>query len=381
MKRRVLRAHANKRCLRLISAEHGLLLDTYNVLCDASFLRAFCISFGTSGASNKVGGNGTGADGKNRMVPSRALQALMYETFAAATSHAAHADVDPSACKKPKGIALTLCYLPETATTLRRLVQQQGQQGGGKASRGKRKGKNTCSSAVADSLLSGLECIAYGRDANAPEMRNEGKAIAKFIADVSRGVGDEVYSLMGRKNAHCFFVATQSHDVRRLLPESTALMRLTTSPVALWIERNGNTFCYNDAHGGSNDACVGGTRTTSRENRNAGLAAKGKSLSAADLAFMHHLSPHLVPGASTSKRRRLEAVGKPSHSDANSSECGGGGTAPGGNTVVAAVRAVKRGGGIFARKKAKGPNPLSVKKKRVRECVRVCSDSAGRKRT
>ncbi|KPA75774.1 hypothetical protein ABB37_08306 [Leptomonas pyrrhocoris] len=50
MKRRVLRAHANKRCLRILSASHQLRTPSsgdrrYAVLCDASFLRAVLLSY------------------------------------------------------------------------------------------------------------------------------------------------------------------------------------------------------------------------------------------------------------------------------------------------------------------------------------------------
>lgn len=40
MKRRVLRAHANKRHLRHICASHALSPNNYNILVDASFLRS-----------------------------------------------------------------------------------------------------------------------------------------------------------------------------------------------------------------------------------------------------------------------------------------------------------------------------------------------------
>ncbi|KPI83772.1 hypothetical protein ABL78_7188 [Leptomonas seymouri] len=50
MKRRVLRAHANKRCLRILSASNQLRTPSsgdrgYAVLCDASFLRAVLLSY------------------------------------------------------------------------------------------------------------------------------------------------------------------------------------------------------------------------------------------------------------------------------------------------------------------------------------------------
>ncbi|CAM37419.1 conserved hypothetical protein [Leishmania braziliensis MHOM/BR/75/M2904] len=43
-----------------------------------------------------------------------------------------------------------------------------------------------------------------------------------------------------------FFVATQSHDVRRRLAAATPLLRLTTSPDALWIEQRGTAYHYGE---------------------------------------------------------------------------------------------------------------------------------------
>ncbi|KAG5510224.1 hypothetical protein GH5_08331 [Leishmania sp. Ghana 2012 LV757] len=43
-----------------------------------------------------------------------------------------------------------------------------------------------------------------------------------------------------------FFVATQSHDVRRRLAAVTPLLRLTTNPDALWIEQRGTAYHYDE---------------------------------------------------------------------------------------------------------------------------------------
>ncbi|ESL09855.1 hypothetical protein TRSC58_02420 [Trypanosoma rangeli SC58] len=362
MKRRVLRAHANKRCLRLISAEHGLRLDAYSILCDASFLRALVL-----------------AEGAGDRSPAQTLKALMYDTFAAATSHGWNEkDTDNAAgtaqVRKPKDLSCVVHYLPETATALRRMAQQQQQQPEerGTASAPHKQSGNeknlrppaACEKSrpllsVVESLLAGLECTGGG-DSSAS--RNEAKAIAQFVAAGSVE-GRIPHAAQKRKNAHFFFVATQSHDVRRLLPRNAALIRLTTSPTALWIERNGDAFHYG----------VGGAGNTSGQE--AAAARGGKMLSAADVAFMRHLSADLLPAAGAKKRRRVESNNAPARiSEAT--------MAPQPKATPVTGHRGDMGGGSAKRprrKAAGGPNPLAVKKKRMREVFRV--DSGVSKKT
>ncbi|RNE98039.1 hypothetical protein TraAM80_09007 [Trypanosoma rangeli] len=361
MKRRVLRAHANKRRLRLISAEHGLRLDAYSILCDASFLRALVL-----------------AEGAGDRSPAQTLKTLMYDTFAAATSHGWNEkDTDNAAgaaqVRKHKDLSFAVHYLPETAMALRRMAQQQQQPEERETASAPRKRNGNEGNlrqpavreqsrpllSVVESLLAGLECTGGG-DSSAS--RNEAKAIAQFVAAGS--VESRIpHAAQKRKNAHFFFVATQSHDVRRLLPRNAALIRLTTSPTALWIERNGDAFHYG----------VDGANNTSGQE--AAAATGGKMLSAADVAFMRHLSADLLPAAGVKKRRRAES----NNAAARISEVT---MAPHPKaTPVTGHRGDMGGGGAKRprRKAAGGPNPLAVKKKRVREVFRV--DSGVSKKT
>lgn len=362
MKRRVLRAHANKRNLRLLSAEHGLRLDAYNVLCDASFLRAVALAENNSARSL-----------------AKALKGLVYDTFAAATSHAVQESSDTSSgeARRFKDLSLSLFYLPETATALRRLAQRQEEQGMPSSSvKGKRGGAGKCEgkftskdgknekgslSGVLESLLSGLECI--GRE-NVAVHKNEAKAIAQFVAAAASGQGLPP-TIQERRNARCFFVATQSHDVRRLLPGNTALIRLTTSPTALWIEKNADAFHYNE----------GGIKQTPTHSASAPLQGV-KGLSAMDVAFIRHLSEDLLPGASATKRRRLVSPNDGARTSAAVSA-----TPTGDKTTTGADHddGVEKQKNIRRRKGgAHRPNPLAMKKKRVREVFRVDSGAPRR---
>ncbi|RNF10020.1 uncharacterized protein Tco025E_06855 [Trypanosoma conorhini] len=359
MKRRVLRAHANKRRLRLLSAEHGLRLDAYSILCDASFLRALMLATGASDRS-----------------PARALKALMYETFAAATAHVskeaeAGAEAGSAAgapqVRRPKDLTLALYYLPETATSLRRMAQQrlagwetasaprkQKERNEGSATTPAVRDERRTPLSMVESLLAGLECA--GGEAAATG-RNEAKAIAQFLAAAGSVESRIPHAAQERKNAHFFFVATQSHDVRRLLPRSAALIRLTTSPTALWIERNGDAFHYGEE---------GAANSTPRQESAA--AAGGKVLSAADVAFMRHLSADLVPAAGANKRRRSETSNAAAAKMPDTTAAPQPKAAP----MTGHKSSMRRGNATRSRRKAVGgPNPLAVKKKRVREVFRV----------
>ncbi|CCD14498.1 unnamed protein product, partial [Trypanosoma congolense IL3000] len=191
MKRRVLRAHANKRRMRLISAEHGLCLDGYNILCDASFLRAI-----STAICNHNLGRGCGDPSAVRSSPQRTLMSVMYQTFNAATSHTPQGAVAEGAEQpKLKGMTLSLYYLPETATTLRRVVRPgNGEKDAatqtGKCNGGMRASEKGDVSAVAEVLLKGLERVRYKNPdltTDATQPRNEARAIAQFIADMKAG--------------------------------------------------------------------------------------------------------------------------------------------------------------------------------------------------
>ncbi|RNF14642.1 hypothetical protein TcG_07548 [Trypanosoma cruzi] len=354
MKRRVLRAHANKSRLRLLSAENGLRLDSYNILCDASFMRAFLLAEGSSEGS-----------------PAQALRALMYDTFSAATSHVSREEdgsrsSSSARIKKPKELNLSVYYLLETATTLRRMFQrrQEEEQEDAATRRKRKRNEKELTSLeinkkgrhfilVVESLLEGLECIR-GEDVSAN--KNEAKAIARFLAAAGSKEGPPTRTAQGRKNANFFFVATQSHDVRRLLPGNAALIRLTTLPTALWIEKNGDAFHYG----------VDGAKNTPLHD--ASVPTRGKTLSAADVAFMRHLSAELVPaGVGANKSTWVGSKGATSKT-LNATLAMQNKATPdtGSKNGVRGENASRS-----RRKSARGPNPLAVKKKRVREVFRV----------
>ncbi|CBH09051.1 hypothetical protein, conserved [Trypanosoma brucei gambiense DAL972] len=438
MKRRVLRAHANKRRLRILSAEHGLCLDSYNILCDASFLRAvghaicnnnFSMGGGggggtSSGINNNINNNNKNNNNNNNKngisemhePPVRTLKALMHETFAAAASQTTQSDSEPAEkSKQQKGINLSLYYLPETATALRRMVQREEKNDVEKVTnRGsKGHGKNISSAshagggikkcglgAVAEALLKGLMCVGYqNRETTSTAEvssesggRNEGKAVTQFITEVASGK-PHGYSVHGGKNANFFFVATQSHDVRRLLPADSALIRLTTMPTALWIERNGDSFNY-EGSGKMNNR----NANSSNYNHNKSYGSSGsgdvhndfhcggvrvgghKGLSEADIAFMRHLSANLVPGAEPPLKRargfdNIKSVtdGIPRVAKGKSQRDAAVTSRSGDSSVSAFVK-------HSSRRKARGPNPLSVKKKRKREVLRVDVSASQRKK-
>ncbi|KEG08021.1 hypothetical protein DQ04_08201010 [Trypanosoma grayi] len=95
-------------------------------------------------------------------------------------------------------------------------------------------------------------------------------------------------------------------------------------------------------------------------------------LSAADVAFMRHLSADLVPDDRPGKRRRVETL--PATVAAtydNSRKNSAAMDANVNGTPARSPQGVGAKKGPPHRKGARGPNPLAVKKKRVREVFRV----------
>ncbi|ESS61960.1 hypothetical protein TCDM_10402 [Trypanosoma cruzi Dm28c] len=244
MKRRVLRAHANKSRLRLLSAENGLRLDSYNILCDASFMRAFLLAEGSSEGS-----------------PAQALRALMYDTFSAATSHVSREEdgsrsSSSARIKKPKELNLSVYYLLETATTLRRMFQrrQEEEQEDAATRRKRKRNEKELTSLeinkkgrhfilVVESLLEGLECIR-GEDVSAN--KNEAKAIARFLAAAGSKEGPPTRTAQGRKNANFFLLprsrmtfagfcqATPPSSVSQHYPRRCGLKKMAMHFTTVW---------------------------------------------------------------------------------------------------------------------------------------------------
>lgn len=187
-----------------------------------------------------------------------------------------------------------------------------------------------------------------------------------------------------------FFIATQSHDVRRRLPSNTALLRLTTKPDAMWIELRGTAYTYDDdtgkisraggRHGGEEkrtrspaaDKASSAQRVSRAHTSTAAAAAAASmssrgptvmsvapALSRADVAFMKHLgtATHVpLPEKATASTTATTTATTTSPAAAAST-----GKAEEGAAPVAARK----------RSRQKGQNPLSMKKKQKREVFRA----------
>ncbi|KAG5484482.1 hypothetical protein LSCM1_07852 [Leishmania martiniquensis] len=202
---------------------------------------------------------------------------------------------------------------------------------------------------------------------------------------------DAAFSTASRPfSPRAFFVATQSHDVRRRLAAVTPLLRLTTNPDALWIEQRGTAYHY-DEEGTEGRRPREGSRAASgqpsssaaaapsswsglrssepRSARVAGysrapasphapatavtVVAAAPQLSRADVAFMRCLgaaSEVALPGKVS---HHLHQQSKLSASPATGNKASG---------IASADR---------KRRRQKGQNPLSMKKKRRREVFRA----------
>ncbi|KAG5483609.1 hypothetical protein CUR178_08276 [Leishmania enriettii] len=205
------------------------------------------------------------------------------------------------------------------------------------------------------------------------------------------GNGADATSTASRPfSPRAFFVATQSHDVRRRLAAVTPLLRLTTNPDALWIEQRGTAYHYDEegaaarrpreghrtvgekssshvAAAPSSWSCrrssesesprvTGSSRTLSSPQAAATAAtvvAAAPQLSRADVAFMRCLgtAPEVpLPGK----------ISRHPHQQQQSS------VSPAtGNGLSSRASADRK------RRRQKGQNPLSMKKKQRREVFRA----------
>ncbi|CAC9462979.1 conserved hypothetical protein [Leishmania infantum JPCM5] len=191
-----------------------------------------------------------------------------------------------------------------------------------------------------------------------------------------------------------FFVATQSHDVRRRLAAVTPLLRLTTNPDALWIEQRGTAYQYGEegaearrphigmkgpgncsslsvaaaasSRGGRGSSEPGPSRSArfshTLSSPHAATAtttviAAAPQLSRADVAFMKHLG--------TAAEVPLPA--KPSHHPhpQEQQQLQPRASPASGNGVSDRAPADRK------RRRQKGQNPLSMKKKQRREVFRA----------
>lgn len=139
------------------------------------------------------------------------------------------------------------------------------------------------------------ECALWPDAVGPSQPRNELKAIAAAVKESKLFV----------------FVATQSHDLRAMLPNQTGVLRASFGPLAVWVESNDHSSTGNDTQKAT------------------------QTLPVADVAYLKSLGLS-IPGEATVKVQ--SASPRPAR---------------------------------FAPKGAKAPNPLSVKKKSVRETVCV----------
>lgn len=167
-----------------------------------------------------------------------------------------------------------------------------------------------------------------------------------------------------------YFVATQSHDVRRRLPAATPLLRFTANPDAIWIEQRGAAYHYGTDDGPRSTTARAASVESSKLRRSgtapprhqtphtsAGptVMSAAPQLSRADVAFMKHLGkgsdlalpPKTPPAPSPS-------LAAPAASPQSPKSASG-----------AATTGRKR------RRREKGQNPLSMKKKHKRETFRA----------
>lgn len=443
MKRRVQRAHSNRRALRIISATHKLSLGEYNVLVDASFLRATVMAFlheehrllgerANRGESDPGGAlmGGPPHLPHPHVDPFTYMTGLIEESFGVSPNGSSVEDGrrrtgeqgrgehhQQVGARKAKGVQLHFCYLPETTFTLHRLIQRQQQ-----AENNKRKYKTSKIQEAVKHILSRLQRVRFSpagaapsadsaKKAGAPEQqqphRNEAKAIAAFLAFVAQpqtprqqhrdeeGKAETEQPppppaqvspnpFQERKNAHHFFVATQSHDVRRLLPPNAALLRLALHPNCVYVEVRDQAFHYPEdrAHSQRSPQAASSSSSSSsfsspfKRCRSEGgprattpLLAHGQGVSAADVAFMEHLGlkKSVIPAVATpsapapDKRPARERRGAEGREQRMlSSVC---------NENLPRQRSERK---RAARKqKTAAPNPLSRKKKQKREVFRI----------
>lgn len=191
-----------------------------------------------------------------------------------------------------------------------------------------------------------------------------------------------------------FFVATQSHDVRRRLAAVTPLLRLTTNPDALWIEQQGTAYHYGEEGAEARRPHIGmkgmgncspsamAAAASSRGDRGSSEPGPSRSarfshtpsslhaatamttvieaapqLSRADVAFMKHL------GTAAEVPLPAKSSHHPHQQEQQQLQPG---AAPASDNGVSNRKPADR-----KRRRQKGQNPLSMKKKQRREVFRA----------
>jgi hypothetical protein len=330
MKRRVLRQHSNKKVLRVLGSTHHLR-PPYHVVCDASFIRAFA------------------AREKTKRIGDVIADAV--------------------------GAPCDVCCIPETALTFDRRQQQRD------------------SADVSGSLKENIRCRADDAKVRAvlnqvahvgalhDPPKNELKAVwayaqasmaplAAFSSASNQGLPS---GLSSSQPGRFIFIATASHDLRKLIEadasarRSFAFIRLTFNPTAAWVDPPMPVPASRRNHPMANGVAGAPSSIVAS-------SPASSLLSPADRAFMRHLK--VIEGGGG---RAAAAGGQ----HARSSVKRGRDPAPlpsciSGSGLAGSERAAPGSGrGLTKHRKPAAPNPLSMKKKRVRETLVVGVDCVG----
>lgn len=311
MKRRVARDHSNKRALRTLSAQHGFSHDTFQVLCDSSFLRTLlqlpeCSPLGHNGQKGgtvasffsssstmphrNIGSGQTGghsfSSNHSSVSPFILLKSLTLQALEVLDKNTGDMSASNEGKHSKQLSHIQWTYLPATERVLRHMIcEKEGEERrirekdhqilvrnekGGTTNKKRNKDTQGLSTVRLDKLLSFLKRIGAVREeakktnespaklsegseqVEVPRFliadTNEAKAISGFVehhhqvrekeASMAHphlnGLVLEASSSLPRSSF--LFIATQSHDVRRRLPDDAALLRLTHHPSAVWVE-------------------------------------------------------------------------------------------------------------------------------------------------
>lgn len=327
MKRRVLRTHNNKKTLRTIQAAHALK-DPYHVLCDETFLRAVVGQSDVESVRSLISDSGLGTACVMHVLPETIRNLERHQHF------------------KALEYATTNCVL---------VPAEPPSNNNHAATRGPREPSSATTSPAPS--------------AEAPQApavdRNELKAIAATIKNSSATSSTS----SANKNHFFYFVATQSHDLRALLPPAAAILRATFKPTAIWIEINNSSSASTNLR----DAAPAAPTTTRL------VQQRRPSLSGADAAFLESLGINNKTGKKRLAERKPRALTPLNLVAASSVQ------SPGelGNPAAEAAASQPPQPKKFIPKKdnkPKGANPLSMKKKSPRETFSIQQEPPKSKR-
>lgn len=409
MKRRVLRAHANKRNLRLISAVNTVAPGSYNVLCDASFLRAVLLAYNqdagvhgkldsATNVTSRCGRRDQGEHSRSANYNSvlSFLRALVNEAFGVLDNGYGHGE-DGKSSRHPRlsdrhgancpNAQLRFYCLPATVGTLRRLMERQ-ESAGAKDDDVSQQGKRNTSHRArhdaardVEALLSAMKIIQSQPPSTSKKevyigavhtavddgMCNEMKAIEKFAHQCyTKPMGCTSMCTPSYKlpNSSFFFIATQSHDVRKQLPGNSALLRLAFKPSCVWIELLCKTYNYSREGAvvvekkADMESC---SQTATSADTSRGVTSKTALLPTADVAFMNYIcqsvaTKHYGDAKKTAPNQMASHTHTPATSSAITQDVGASPKTP--DATVLGVAARRK------RCRQHNPNPLSLKKRR-----------------